>query len=323
MTFYTANTVQVQPRDEQYLPAAPTLRGDGIALQTGDRWYSTVDYDWNVWTGAAWVSEDAAGAGDFKADGSVPMTGPISMQGFAINNLGDPVGPIDASTRQYVDLIAYEDPGDAGQIYQEESPPRRRMFVGIEATTDETRVLDDPLEEGLVLTLSLVSTPANTVTVAITADSPIDANGRTVFYLHYNYTAGSTGGETVTLVSVDVGGTPEWRIVSENKSTGIPDLLDGNAIPHDGRSGDSSMSVGVGAETRTLAIPTHQGQLITLVLSSTGGGTLAVTSSEAINLAGNTVATFTLAGSSLSLIAVKIGGVLRWRVLANDGAVLT
>ena len=79
--------------------------------------------------------------------------------------------------------------------------------------------------------------------------------------------------------------------------------------------------VTAGAETRTLAIPTFRGQQLMLCVK-TDGGTCVITSAQAINQAANTVATMADAGDFLYLVGVDIGGVLRWRIAANDGVTL-
>lgn len=76
------------------------------------------------------------------------------------------------------------------------------------------------------------------------------------------------------------------------------------------------------AETRTLAVPTYMGQRLTLCLKVDGGDCV-VTVASAYNQAGNTVITFNDAGDVVDLVATQIAGVLRWRLLANDGATLS
>ena len=48
-----------------------------------------------------------------------------------------------------------------------------------------------------------------------------------------------------------------------------------------------------------------------------------MTVASAINQTGNTIATFSDAGEVLVLVAVQVAGALVWRVVANDGAVLS
>lgn len=46
---------------------------------------------------------NGAGAGDFMADGSVPMTGDLKMGGHKITNLAEPTDNTDAASKEYVD----------------------------------------------------------------------------------------------------------------------------------------------------------------------------------------------------------------------------
>lgn len=79
--------------------------------------------------------------------------------------------------------------------------------------------------------------------------------------------------------------------------------------------------VTAGAETRTLAIPTFLGQELVLQMKTDGGDGV-VTSAQAINQAGNNTITFNDAGDAVGLVAIDVGGALRWRVRFNDGATL-
>lgn len=89
------------------------------------------------------------------------------------------------------------------------------------------------------------------------------------------------------------------------------------------RSAYVGMTIGAGAETNTLAIPTFVGQRMVLNADTVGAGTRAITSAQAINQAGNTVMTFAQARDCISLVAIKVGGALRWTVTANDGVALS
>lgn len=100
----------------------------------------------------------------------------------------------------------------------------------------------------------------------------------------------------------------------------IADPGDAQAIPVVS-SGVCNMT-SAGSETRTVAIPSFIGQRLTLC-HDTDGGAIAITFASAINQTGNTVATFTEVKDFLELVAVTIGGTRAWRVVANDGAVLS
>lgn len=100
----------------------------------------------------------------------------------------------------------------------------------------------------------------------------------------------------------------------------IQDPGDAGAIPVD-RSGVCPL-VTAGAETRTLAVPSHLGQRLTLCLK-TDGGDCVVTVASAINQTGNNTITLGDAGDVLDLVAVQSGANLVWRVVVNDGTALS
>ena len=47
--------------------------------------------------------QNGTGAGDFMADGSVPMTGALNMGGNKITNTAEPTADTDVATKEYVD----------------------------------------------------------------------------------------------------------------------------------------------------------------------------------------------------------------------------
>lgn len=112
---------------------------------------------------------------------------------------------------------------------------------------------------------------------------------------------------------------------SQLSGAGLATIADpgtGAAIPVTA-SGAIALTIGAGAETNTLAIPTFLGQTLTIVSSVQGAGTRAITSAQAINQAGNTIMTFAALADFIMLRAVSIAGALRWRVVANDGVALS
>jgi hypothetical protein len=76
-----------------------------------------------------------------------------------------------------------------------------------------------------------------------------------------------------------------------------------------------------GAETRTLAIPTFQGQRLNLCMN-VDGGDIVITVASAFNQATNTTITMNDAGDSVELVGVLIASALRWRLVYNDGCTL-
>ena len=102
----------------------------------------------------------------------------------------------------------------------------------------------------------------------------------------------------------------------------IADPGDAAAIPVN-RSGNVALTTAGAGETRTLAIPGAAGITLNISFDVDGGGDAVMTVASAINQTGNTIATFSDAGEVLVLVAVQVAGALVWRVVANDGAVLS
>lgn len=79
--------------------------------------------------------------------------------------------------------------------------------------------------------------------------------------------------------------------------------------------------VSAGAETRTLAAPVYVGQRLEVCMD-TDGGDIILTVASAFDQTPHTTITFDDAGDHASLVGVKIGGALRWRLVANNGTTL-
>ena len=125
-------------------------------------------------------------------------------------------------------------------------------------------------------------------------------------------------------------GGDEFVIASGGKLTHeAGSILQVAAITDPGNAGAIPVSssgtvalVTAGAETRTLAAPMTVGQDL-LLYFKTDGGDCVVTAATGLNQTGNTIATFNDAGDTLLLRAIESGANLRWRVVANDGVVLS
>ena len=102
----------------------------------------------------------------------------------------------------------------------------------------------------------------------------------------------------------------------------VADPADAGAIPVTKSASIALTSTGAG-ETRTMAIPSIIGQVITLSFDVDGGGDIAITAASAINQATNTIMTFSDAGEVISLRSVQVAGALVWRVVENDGVALS
>ena len=100
----------------------------------------------------------------------------------------------------------------------------------------------------------------------------------------------------------------------------IADPGDAGAIPVT-VSGVCALTT-AGAETRTIAAPAFVGQQLVICLD-TDGGDAVVTVASLVNQTGNNTLTFADAGDVISLVAITVGGVKKWRVTANDGVALS
>ena len=87
-------------------------------------------------------------------------------------------------------------------------------------------------------------------------------------------------------------------------------------------NGGSCQIVTAAAETRTLAIPTNVGQVLSLCMK-TDGGNCTVTVASAINQTGNNTIQLNDAGDTIILVGVQVGANKAWRVVVNDGCTLS
>ena len=129
--------------------------------------------------------------------------------------------------------------------------------------------------------------------------------------------------DTVNEATAAAGVTVDGLLIKDGsiRPDVIADPGDAGAIPVD-ESGTCAITT-AGAETRTLAIPTFAGQELAISMDVDGPGDCVITSAQAINQAGNTIITLNDAGDFVLLVGVTVGGALRWRVAANDGATLS
>lgn len=103
----------------------------------------------------------------------------------------------------------------------------------------------------------------------------------------------------------------------------VDDPADAGAISNTGSGFVRLVSVGAGGETRTLAAPLWEGQLLSLI-DYTHVGNIVVTIATLVNQTGNNTLTFGAANDHIILIGTMCsGGTLRWRVLYNDGVDLS
>lgn len=84
----------------------------------------------------------------------------------------------------------------------------------------------------------------------------------------------------------------------------------------------SVMLTSAGVATRTLAIPTFKGQRLS-VSCDTFGGAITLTVAAVVNQTLNNTLTFGAARDNCVLLAITVGGALKWQIIWNDGVVLT
>jgi len=77
-----------------------------------------------------------------------------------------------------------------------------------------------------------------------------------------------------------------------------------------------------GAETRTIAAPTFDGQRVVLNMD-VDGGDITLTVASAANQAGNNTLTFGAIDDCCELVARRTAGVLKWCIGFNDGVALS
>jgi hypothetical protein len=75
------------------------------------------------------------------------------------------------------------------------------------------------------------------------------------------------------------------------------------------------------AETRSLPDPLNVGIRLTICMEVDGGDCV-IASASPINQAGNNRITLNDPGDTVELVAISVAGAPKWRVVANDGAVL-
>lgn len=109
--------------------------------------------------------------------------------------------------------------------------------------------------------------------------------------------------------------------VAKIKAQVFADPGTGQAIPVT-HSGSVPLTIG-GAETNTLAIPTYEGQTLSIYAYEVTAGSRAITCAQAINQAGNTIMTFAAARDFIKLEGINTAAGLRWQVVSNDGAALS
>jgi len=243
------------------------------------------------------------------------------------------------TTTAYVDLITgtgapsggYGRDAGATLLYfrQDASTVATAVYVSVDGGTGWT-AMDPAALSGLDIngTELILDADADTSITADTDDEiDIRVAGADDFKILANIFRALSGSvvetNTINETTAGSGVTIDSLLVKDGQAQGtdITDPGDAGAIAVT-RSGSVSLVTAGPAETRTLAIPTAIGQVITLFLQ-TDGGDCAITVASAINVAGNTVITFDTVNERITLLAYHNGVALAWTVLANDGAALS
>jgi hypothetical protein len=100
----------------------------------------------------------------------------------------------------------------------------------------------------------------------------------------------------------------------------VSDPGDAGAIIVDRCFGVVPLVSGAAGETRTLAVPTKSGLVLTMVMKTDGGGDIVLTVASAYDQAGSVTITFGDAGDFVTLVSVEVAaGTYAWRVMAFDG----
>lgn len=227
--------------------------------------------------------------------------------------------------------------GDVLLIKDQTDTTQRDLYVAHVGAW--TRLVDGEgstiLKDGLIVVVK-EGGQANSLFLQTTSD-PIVIGTTHIAFVQLNVTSLATSllaithGNGASLVGIEdalglfpgAPNTVESALVTLIKGAATPlaDPGTGVAIPV-----TRSANIGIitaGAETNTLAIPGFIGQRLILSCDTHVGGDRVITSAQRINAAGNTIMTFSAAGKVIVLEAVKIAGVLRWQVTANDGVTLS
>lgn len=100
----------------------------------------------------------------------------------------------------------------------------------------------------------------------------------------------------------------------------VADTGDAGALtlPAGGTWAEYALTVGAGAETRTLAVPTARGQRVKVWIKTSGGGSVGIAVAQPYNVLGDTTITLLGVRSSVVLEAISDGANLRWLAVGGD-----
>ena len=102
-----------------------------------------------IGTFSVYNGEDGDGAGDFKADGTVPMEGDLNAGGHTVTGLKEPEKDSDAATKAYADALAIIETGERGRLFPWQTV-RRQSCGGLriygKSVQDGVPTPDSPVE---------------------------------------------------------------------------------------------------------------------------------------------------------------------------------
>lgn len=178
----------------------------------------------------------------------------------------------------------------------------------------------------------LANMTRGTIKVGGASDAPTDLNAKTNGYILVgdgedvksvavsgditltNAGVTAVGAKKVTTAMLADVATPAAKALTAAHEAAIP--VTGN--------GSLALTIGDTAETNTLAVPTFEGQEITIYANTVAGsGSRTVTVAAPVNATGNNTILFDAAGEFVILRGLKQGVSYVWRVAAIDGATLS
>lgn len=146
-----------------------------------------------IGTFSVYNGEDGDGAGDFKADGTVPMEGDLNADGHTVTGLKEPEKDSDAATKAYTDALAIIETasGEVVSVADSAAAKLRGLRIYGKSVQDGVPTPDSPVEiesvgdggdigvkiqgKNLIYTTSVTST--NGVTISKNDDGTFTLNG--------------------------------------------------------------------------------------------------------------------------------------------------
>ena len=118
-----------------------------------------------IGTFSVYNGEDGDGAGDFKADGSVPMEGDLNADGHTVTGLKEPEKDSDAATKAYTDALAIIETasGEGVSVADSAAAKLRGLHLYGKSVQDGTPTPENPLEIKNVMNPIIVIAPKNLI----------------------------------------------------------------------------------------------------------------------------------------------------------------